>query len=65
MLIESEYNWGDNLNKCTYFPSIEIGSYQCSQCKYFNGIEYQDHICVASGFTVPLFRINCEKNYHD
>ena len=65
MPIESEHNWGDNLNKCPQFPNIEIASYQCCQCKYFNGGEYQDHISVASGFTVPQFRINCEKNYHD
>ena len=65
MITEVEHNCSDNLNTCTYFPSIEIGSYQCCQCKYFNGIEYQDHIRVASGFTVPWVRINCEKNYHD
>lgn len=65
MITESEHNMSNQLNMCSYFPNIEIASYQCCQCKYFGGIEYQDHIHVPSGFTVPLFRINCGKNYHD
>lgn len=61
MPIESEHNWGDNLNKCTYFLNIEIGSYECCQCKYFGGIEYRDYIHPTDGFKVPILWIDCKK----
>ena len=61
MLIESEHNWGDKLHKCPQFPNIEIASYECRQCKYFGGIEYQDYIHPADGFKVPILWIDCKK----
>ena len=61
MITEFEHNWGDNLHKCPQFPNIEIASYECCQCKYFDGIEYRDYIHPADGFKVPILWIDCKK----
>ena len=33
--IEFEMTWCDYLTPCPHFPDIEVGSYECEQCKYF------------------------------
>lgn len=33
--VEFEMTWCDYLTKCPHFPHIEVGSYDCEQCKRF------------------------------
>lgn len=33
--IEFVYNWCDYLTPCPYCENIEVGSYECAQCKHF------------------------------
>lgn len=35
---EFETTWCDYLTTCPDFSDIQIGSYECHQCPYFNGI---------------------------
>lgn len=32
--VQYERTWCDYLTKCKHFPDIEVGSYECDQCKF-------------------------------
>lgn len=34
MKIKYERTWCDYLTNCKHFPEIEVGSYECDQCKF-------------------------------
>lgn len=57
-----ECNWADYLTKCKDFPNIEIGSYECSQCKYFGGVTEQAYVIPGDYFTISTGCINCNKD---
>lgn len=62
MIREFECTWADYLTKCKDFPNIEIGSYECSQCKYFGGFAEQVFINPGDYFTIAIGCINCNKD---
>lgn len=64
--------WCDYLDKCPKFPNIEIGSYECCQCNFFQGIEenitdeYVDAInkkCDYSRYSMIAYKgvVSCSK----
>jgi hypothetical protein len=54
--------WCDYLTPCEHFPEIEVGSYHCSQCKYFEGHNGFTDIPRSEYFKVVTNSIKC--NYH-
>ena len=34
MKVKYKRTWCDYLTKCKHFPDIEVGSYECNQCKF-------------------------------
>ena len=62
MTLEFERTWCDYLTECKHFPNKEIGSYECSQCKYFGGFTEQAYIHPGEYFTIATGCINCNKD---
>ena len=40
--IEFKYTWCDYLTTCKHFPDSEVGSYECSCCKFHNKMTLDD-----------------------
>lgn len=49
--IKFERNWCDYLTTCEYIPNTEIGSYECSTCKYNHGLQENGIIPPGKYFT--------------
>ena len=59
---EYKMTWCDYLTPCEHFPEIEVGSYHCSTCKYFEGHNGFTDIPRGEYFKVVTNSIKC--NYH-
>jgi hypothetical protein len=62
MTVEYKMTWCDYLTPCKHFPEIEVGSYHCSVCKYFEGHNGFTDIPRGEYFKVVTNSIKC--NYH-
>jgi len=59
---EYKMTWCDYLTPCEHFPKIDVGSFYCSQCKYFEGHNCFVDIPTGEYFKVVTNSIKC--NYH-
>jgi hypothetical protein len=51
--------WCDYLTPCKHFPEIEVGSYHCAMCKYFDGHNGFTDIPRGEYFKVVTNSIKC------
>jgi C4-type Zn-finger protein len=54
-----ERTWCDYLTPCPYINNIEIGSYECSTCGYFDGVVGQESMKPGDYFSVVKGCIRC------
>lgn len=59
---EYKMTWCEYLTPCEHFPEIEVGSYHCACCKYFEGHNGFSDIPPGEYFKVVTNSIKC--NYH-